>query len=380
MRHTTEQVVPPIALESIWRVHWHKLQVKLQVVARAMLVGLMAGALVACGGGSENAPIAGAGSKPVATKVNLTTTSLTTITSAKIEQVINDNTVPNSVIPNGTSTTDNTPQIIGSLSSTLATDSVVRVYDGTTVLGSVTTTGTNWVFIPSSPLVAGTHTLKAVVFDPKTMTEGSNTNRWVITVNGSTAEKGQLSHSGMTSDQCYSAGSNFLMACRGVTNDLNAQQDGHRNSINPLSFSKLGFGGETLPDNAITWCAVKDNVTGLIWQNHLNKPDTYTNWGDKRPGDASQFAADNAALCDLRNWRLPNVDELQSIVDYSKAYPGPTVSLRWFPNTPGDNLYWTSSNVTDSPSAAWIVDFRSGIVSANNRDGSSHVRLVRASN
>lgn len=187
----------------------------------------------------------------------------------------------------------------------------------------------------------------------------------------------RLSHSGITSSQCFQAGSNVLVACStNAANNLNAQQDGHRASINPMSYSKLGFNGEVLAGSASSWCAVKDNVTGLLWQNHQGAPTTHTNFGDNRTGDASKYAADNATLCGLVGWRLPTVDELQSIVDYGEI--SPRINTTWFLNTPG-NWYWSSSPSGFSAGEAWGVDFNGGYVDPSLiRTSNYSVRLVLA--
>lgn len=107
---------------------------------------------------------------------------------------------------------------------------------------------------------------------------------------------------------------------------------------------------------------------------------TYTNYGDGRAGDASAYvAAVNAqGLCGFTNWRLPTVTELQSLVDYGKPYPGPTIDTNWFPHTLG-LFYWTSESVAGAPVHVWGVSFDSGFVDGGNRGGSQPVRLVRAS-
>jgi len=43
-------------------------------------------------------------------------------------------------------------------------------------------------------------------------------------------------------------------------------QDGNYN-INPPSYTKLDSSGNALPDSAGIWTTVRDNVTGLIWEN-----------------------------------------------------------------------------------------------------------------
>lgn len=188
----------------------------------------------------------------------------------------------------------------------------------------------------------------------------------------------KLPHTGITASQCYAAGSNTLELCTGTgPQALNAQQDGHRAGINAMSYSKVGFNGEALASSASSWCAVKDNVTGLLWQNHQGTPDAYTNYGDNSADDASKYAADNATLCGQSDWRLPTADELQTIVDYSKPYPGPTINTTWFSNTPG-YAYWALWPFVGNSGGAWYVDFSNGYVSGDSLDRYYHVRLVRA--
>jgi hypothetical protein len=55
-------------------------------------------------------------------------------------------------------------------------------------------------------------------------------------------------------------------------------------------------------------------------------------------------------------WRLPDRDELQSIVDHSCKRPA--INETVFPATPSIQ-YWTST--PSSPSYAWIVYFRTGM-------------------
>jgi len=73
------------------------------------------------------------------------------------------------------------------------------------------------------------------------------------------------------------------------------------------------------------------------------------------------------------DWRIPNLRELQSIVDYERVGPsidpifGPTVS----------NFYWSSTTYADDPAQAWLVGFLFGDFDANGKDALLFVRAVR---
>jgi hypothetical protein len=66
-----------------------------------------------------------------------------------------------------------------------------------------------------------------------------------------------------------------------------------------------------------------------------------------------------------RDWRLPNVKELQSIVDYSKVNPASSV-----PGSTAAEFYWSSSTYAGSPSFAWGVNFNDGNVNNDNKNNS----------
>ena len=136
---------------------------------------------------------------------------------------------------------------------------------------------------------------------------------------------------------------------------------------------------------------VKDNITGLIWEGKTVSGDragsnTYTNYDARYLGtQADQDAATNSygyaiyvnglSLCGFTDWRLPTVEELQTIVDYSVADPDPAINTTWFPNTA--IRYWTSSHHLGNIINAWYVN--SNAIDFTSRNIYLAVRLVRAS-
>jgi hypothetical protein len=105
---------------------------------------------------------------------------------------------------------------------------------------------------------------------------------------------------------------------------------------------------------------VTDNVTGLMWQQTPLGADGGTFPQFELATDAGTRPAahycESLTLAGHRDWRLPSVIELVSLVDYDIAGPGPTLDTRYFPGTPGD-VFWASTPVNGSPDSSWSVYF-----------------------
>lgn len=306
-----------------------------------------------------------------------------TITNASSDT----STQPGPIASNGR-TDDATPTLSGTLSAELAFGQHVNVYDGSSMfVAPAIVSGLDWMFTPAAPLTGGEHsfTAEAAGFDG---TPGKRSAAFVVNViaSGATAT-GKLPDTGITASQCYQAGSDVWVSCTSAAAiALNSQQDGMvgRDVTSPSNTDgKLGFSYSTVGSYAKTEC-VKDNITGLTWEGKTATGTrvgsaTYTNYGDSRSGDASAYvtAVNATALCGYTDWRLPTVDELQSLVDYSVAYPGPTIDTTWFPNTPG-GVYWSASPYAGNAAYAWFVYFGDGNVNGLSlRVNNGQVRLVR---
>lgn len=107
---------------------------------------------------------------------------------------------------------------------------------------------------------------------------------------------------------------------------------------------------------------VTDTKTGLIWQKTYESGKTWE--------EALDYCED-LTYAGYSDWRLPDKNELASLVNYEKYNPASD-----FPDMPSQS-FWSSSTYVVSTNHAWYVDFNSGDVSGSNKTGTSYVRCVR---
>ena len=114
---------------------------------------------------------------------------------------------------------------------------------------------------------------------------------------------------------------------------------------------------------------VTDRFTGLMWQQAASE--NQMDW------ETALSYCQDLSLAGREDWRLPNRNELQSLVD-KQPEPGAYVCINQaFPNTLGE-MYWTSTSNAIIPNAAYAVSFHLGVVFARgSKDLEYRVRAVR---
>ena len=117
---------------------------------------------------------------------------------------------------------------------------------------------------------------------------------------------------------------------------------------------------------------ITDNATGLMWAKDGNGAGC--NSGAKIAWSAAITWAEGLTFATHDDWRLPNVKELQSIVDYGTSTPA--INTTYFPNTQF-NYYWSSTTFTTLSFIAWYVDFLGGYVNGTSKPTTIYVRAVR---
>jgi hypothetical protein len=79
----------------------------------------------------------------------------------------------------------------------------------------------------------------------------------------------------------------------------------------------------------------------------------------------------------FKDWRLPNIRELGSLVELQCARPA--INFEIFPNTPSAHV-WSSSPYHFYTHYSWYVDFGSGQFTYTERIKPKQIRLVRGGN
>lgn len=139
---------------------------------------------------------------------------------------------------------------------------------------------------------------------------------------------------------------------------------------------------------------VVDHQTGLMWM----RCSLGQRWESGRclgaageyGWDAARAAGEGLRHGGFEGWRLPDIDELRSLIHCTEGMEGegraarcragsaiPTIDTGIFPDTP-DGYYWSATPFRGDPRHAWIVLLRDGgAYDGYDRDWDHHVRLVR---
>lgn len=200
--------------------------------------------------------------------------------------------------------------------------------------------------------------------------------------------------------KCYNDVGNVINPCPSPGQPFYGQDANY--NINPMSYTKLDGSGNALPDSASSWAMVRDNVTKLIWENkqnldgimHYDDPhdadNTYT-WYDSNSTtnsgnagfqgngtDTEDFinALNSAKYGGYSDWRVPSIQELNSIVNYDIYYKGLTINSFYFPNT-HSTLWWSSNTHVVLTANAWGINLSNGYDEHSYKHDHCYVRAVR---
>jgi hypothetical protein len=125
---------------------------------------------------------------------------------------------------------------------------------------------------------------------------------------------------------------------------------------------------------------VTDNLTGLIWLKNANRAGGTMLWAaalaycNSLADDASELTDGSVA----GDWRLPNVKELQSLIDYGRYNPALPTGHPF--TTLQASTYWSATTYGDNTNYTWHVDMYSGNVSISDKTIGLYLWAVRGGN
>ena len=173
---------------------------------------------------------------------------------------------------------------------------------------------------------------------------------------------------------------------RDANNTINSDADGHAGfSFTRLNFDGSEYSGTGEDYTTQPWSCVIDNVTGLVWEIKTTNGGTSDNsnqytWYDGTNPTTQELvdATNTAQLCGLTNWRLPTVQEIESLASYNYV---PAIDADYLPNTKGDSTewYWTTDPDSSGSNKLWAYNAYSGSTASAGSGSTYYVRLVSSS-
>lgn len=114
---------------------------------------------------------------------------------------------------------------------------------------------------------------------------------------------------------------------------------------------------------------ISDLLTGLMWTKNADMAQGTVDWEE---------AVQQAVACKEgghQDWRLPNRNELASLIDLGKFDPALPENNRF--SGVQSSYYWTSTTPANGEDGAWVIHFYIGFITHDDKGGTHYVWYVR---
>lgn len=145
--------------------------------------------------------------------------------------------------------------------------------------------------------------------------------------------------------------------------------------VNPTTaFTNNDDGTVTHIATGLTWrqCPLGQTLSGSSCTGEA----TWASW------ESALVAAESLSFAGESDWRLPNINELRSLVE--RACKGPSTNAALFPLTYDAYRFWSSTSSFSDSGQAWLINMATGEESLADKDdehsGYWNIYVVRGGN
>lgn len=111
-----------------------------------------------------------------------------------------------------------------------------------------------------------------------------------------------------------------------------------------------------------------DKKTKLVWE------DTLENFEPSVDYYEAEEHCSNLKIGKHTNFRIPTMDELQTLIDYKKYKPAIIDGFNYVENEP----YWTSTPFADDDKQVWLIHFQKGERMVKDKHYDRYIRCVES--
>jgi hypothetical protein len=119
--------------------------------------------------------------------------------------------------------------------------------------------------------------------------------------------------------------------------------------------------------------ALRQQKENIYLKGHLMWQDNDAIEDKKLNALEAKFYCKKLRLLQRRDWRVPKYDELLTLINFTNYEPANLTGFNYFV----PSKYWTSTKDMEHKKKFWVVDFRYGTTSTQNKELKLNIRCVR---